>query len=32
MQLQKGEYILNNNQTANTVFRKKQVDFNVAAN
>lgn len=32
MKLQKGQYILNNNLTANTVYRKKQIDFNVAAN
>lgn len=32
LQIEEGHYIKNNNMTANSVFRKKQVDFNVAAN
>lgn len=31
MKLEKEHYILNNNMTANTVYHKKQIDFNVAA-
>lgn len=31
MKLSKEQYILNNNMTANTVYHKKQIDFNVAA-
>jgi hypothetical protein len=29
MKLTKEEYIVNNNLTANTVYRKKQIDFNI---
>lgn len=32
MKLGKEEYIINNNMTANTVYKKKQVDFNITAN
>lgn len=31
LKLKKEEYILNNNLTANTVYRRKQVDFNAVA-
>ena len=29
LKLTKEEYIINNNLTANTVYRKKQIDFNI---
>ena len=29
MKLTKEEYIVNNNLTANTAYRKKQIDFNI---
>jgi hypothetical protein len=31
MKLQKGQYIINHNMTANTVYRNKQIDFNITA-
>ena len=31
LQLSKEEYILNNNLTANIVYKKKQIDFNITA-